>query len=322
MLVFSLFIACTTEQPVVQPDITAPEEPKPTTNTVDVTSTEYVSPLAIEDSSVTLTLPTLSISDPKENYCYFQEMPEAEIGMTGLQFSTSDKVRFITLRGVNTDSIKVQPDEWMACSTLGDDIPTVPLYEVVGVDLTKNNGQLFNGFNWYNLPDNMAFAFPGSSMWMVKVEPESSAGSALSVSIKIPTQPADTITDWAGVFEMTMGPFSKPQHTSECELPTDVSLLSVFGFSAPATGTWTVKCGEETIASLEGQAFAGGPPPLKSLDPAQKIDATTCSLVCDWDGQEGTICKASMVVSPLKDYIQCIEKADKPENPNIQEPTE
>ena len=80
--------------------------------------------------------------------------------MTGLQFFTGNKVDFISVKeGFGQTRLRQKGvDGWTVMEFAGDGT-TVPLYEVVGVDLADSNGELFDGFHWIALPDKAAFKF-------------------------------------------------------------------------------------------------------------------------------------------------------------------
>ena len=56
----------------------------------------------------------------------------------------------------------------MDCDEFAGDGTTVPLYEVVGVDLADSNGELFDGFHWIGF-DKTA-KFPVTDLWLFEVE--------------------------------------------------------------------------------------------------------------------------------------------------------
>jgi len=308
-MLFSIFIvtACTSQETEVKP---ISEEAPSNKSKAEVSSkgdTKGVaSNLSIKEGTIDIRLPSPKVESGVEKYCYFQEMPTLDVGMTSLQFNASDDVRFIRMQGVQADTVNVAPNQWMNCAELGDGVSTVPIYEVVGVDLSQSAGTLFKGFKWFELPEQTAFAFPGAELWMFEVQIKEGSAQDIKITTTVSTTPRSSVTDWAGVFEITMETPTEGVYKSDCTLPQNLNVLSAFGHSEPMEGTWTVSCADEEIFTVDSKKFALDVPPLKSFEtPKEVLAGSTCTLKCDWDGDQGEICVASLVATSLEGPMIC-----------------
>jgi|GEM_PF-4514447 len=308
-MLFSIFIvtACTSQETEVKPISEEAPSNKPKAEVPSKDDTKGVaSNLSIKEGTIDIRLPSPKVEAGVEKYCYFQEMPTLDVGMTSLQFNASDDVRFIRMQGVQSDTVNVAPNQWMNCAELGDGVSTVPIYEVVGVDLSQSAGTLFKGFNWFELPENTAFAFPGAELWMFEVQLQEGSAQDIKITTTVSTTPRSSVKDWAGVFEITMETPTEGVYQSDCTLPQNLNVLSAFGHSEPMQGTWTVSCADEEIFTVDSKNFALDVPPLKSFDtPKEVLAGSTCTLKCDWDGDQGEICVASLVATSLEGPMIC-----------------
>lgn len=306
-----IFASCTsqdTPSSTVSKEIqpTQPTQPKTASSASEDLSKGVAGNLNITEQSVEIRLPAPKVEDGVQKYCYFQEMPTLEVGMTSLQFDASDGVQFIRMQGVQSDTVNVPVNQWMNCAELGSGVSTVPIYEVVGVDLSKSEGTLFKGFKWFELPEDTAFAFPGAELWMFEVQLQEGGSQNLDITAIVSTTPKSSVTDWAGVFEITMGVLAEGVYESECTLPQNLNILSAFGHSEPMHGSWEVSCGGEEIFTVDSKDFALDVPPLKNLDmPKEVLAGSTCTLKCDWEGDKGSICVASLVATSLRVPMIC-----------------
>ena len=266
--------------------------------------------ITVTENQIAVQLPDL-IPEGARSYCFIQAMPDAavdaslDVGMVGLSFQSSAPVKFIRLRGLTENGFN--PNVWTPCEQLGGS-ETIPIYEVTGVDLGQVKDNLFNGFNWFSLPQNVAFGFPGQKLWYFEVlVDESSRGAPISISTQISTISAAQVDKWAGVIDISkMQTDNGSKHYSMCSFEEDFSILSVFGHSEPTQGTWTVECAEQELSSLDAALFQNEIPPLKNFDTPINVKAgEACSLMCDWQNGNGEICLASLVVMPLKRSIVC-----------------
>jgi hypothetical protein len=264
--------------------------------------------LNITDQQVQIRLPMLKTQEGVGKYCYLQEMPNLDVGMTGLQFEAGEGVQFIRLQGVRSGTTNATTGKWSSCADLGEGIGTVALYEVVGVDLAESAGKLFNGFNWFSLPDQTAFGFPGSDIWLFEVQVQDGTRGDIEITTSVATAPKGGVEQWASVFEINMESTVAGAYESKCTLPQDLNVLSVFGHSEPTTGTWNVSCGDEELFAVQSEKFAGDVPPLKSFEiPKSIASGTTCTLKCDWGDESGQICLASLVATSMEKPMTCVD---------------
>lgn len=271
------------------------------------TGTQY---LETTETGVRIRLPALNAKAGITKYCFFQSMPESESGMTSLSFETSKDVQFVRLQGVSSKTVTDNLNQWMDCSKISGGVSTKSIYEMVGIDLSKATPEtLFNGFEWFALPQQMAFGFPGTDLWFYEVQVSGDNDlENLSVVTNVTTKPKNEVERWAGVIDIAMEGASKASFETGCSLPQDIEVLSVFGHSEPTKGTWSVQCGEEELFALEASLFAKDTPPLQNFDKPKGVTAgTKCTLSCDWDGDEGQICIASLVASPIESPIRCVD---------------
>ena len=113
----------------------------PLTPRVRTQSSGAVDNVKVTDQSVQVKLPALKTQSGVGTYCYLQEMPTTlDVGMTGLQFYADDSIDFISVKGVRPETTTAAKGQWNTCSDFGRDDSTVPLYEVVGVDLADSDG--------------------------------------------------------------------------------------------------------------------------------------------------------------------------------------
>lgn len=315
MLSFILLTACKVEKPentTVSASVQT-EAPKTQSPSPEVTTKGVANNLNITEQSIEIRLPNPKVEQGVSKYCYFQEMPTLEVGMTGLKFDANEGVRFIRMQGVQADTANVKTNQWMKCSELGEGVSTIPIYEVVGVDLSQSEGTLFKGFNWFSLPESTAFAFPGAELWMFEVDLNDGVSENVSITATVSTTPKESIKEWAGVFEMTMEKKAEGKYEAQCTLPQDLNLLSAFGHSEPSVGSWSVTCGEEEIFGVDAKQFASDVPPLKSFEQPKGVPSgTICSLSCDWGEDNGSICVASLVATSLEGPMTCVDGTIKP----------
>ena len=304
-----IFTSCTSQETESIPvaEVVQTNKPKPEVPSEGDTK-GVAGNLDITDGSIEIRLPSPKVKSEIQKYCYFQEMPTLDVGMTSLQFNASEDVKFIRMQGVESDTVNVAPNQWMDCAELGAGVSTVPIYEVVGVDLSQSAGRLFKGFKWFELPEKTAFAFPGAELWMFEVQLQEDSAQDIKITTTVSTIPKSTVTNWAGVFEITMETPTEGVYTSDCILPQDLNILSAFGHSEPMQGTWTVSCGDDDIFTVDAKEFALDVPPLKSFDtPKEVLAESTCTLKCDWDGDKGEICLASLVATSLERPMICVD---------------
>lgn len=316
-MLFSLLLltACKVDRPdrtTVSADVqTTPpkQQPGPVNSPSENTSASAVDNVKVTDQSVVVKLPALKTQSGVGTYCYLQEMPTTlDVGMTGLQFYAPDSIDFISIKGVRPESTTAEKGQWSNCSEFGRDDSTVPLYEVVGVELADSEGKLFNGFNWISLPEKTAFSFPGTDLWLVEVQVPGGSQNNLDISLSVSTTPKAGVEQWAGIFEFKMESLAEGSYESTCTLPEDLNILSVFGHSEPSTGTWAVTCGKEDIFSVDAEQFAGDIPPLKNFATPKSIESgTTCSIGCDWGDTTGQMCEAIVVATSIESPIVCVD---------------
>lgn len=323
---FILFAACSNDQPentTVSADVQSQEpsskstSPKPAVNTAlaptlsksEAAPKEPAKNIQVTDHAVQIQLPVLPTQTGVGTYCYLQEMPSLDVGMTGLKFAAGDSVEFISIKGLDPAMTKAETGVWSGCSDFGPGVATVPLYEVVGVDLASSEGNLFSGFNWFSLPDKTALGFPGASLWLFKVQVQDGSKGEIDISTSVSTMAADTVEQWASVFEISMETMVTGEFESKCTVPQDIELLSAFGHSEPTRGTWSVHCGEEEIFAVDAAKFGSDIPPLKTFKAAKSITAgTDCTLKCAWDeSTQGQMCEAFMVATGLEKPLVCLD---------------
>ena len=266
--------------------------------------------LETTETGVRVRLPALNAKSGVTKYCFFQSMSASESGMTGLSFETSKDVQFVRLQGVSSQTVTANVNQWLDCAKIDGGVSTQSIYEMVGIDLDKATPEtLFNGFEWFSLPQQMAFAFPGTDLWFYEVQLSGSSDlENVSVVTNVSTKPKNEIERWAGVMDIAMEGSSSSVFETGCSLPQDIEVLSVFGHSEPTKGTWRVQCGEEEMFAVESSLFAKDTPPLKNFEQPKGVTAgTKCTLSCDWDGDEGQICIASLVASPIESPIRCVD---------------
>lgn len=266
--------------------------------------------LEITETGVRVRLPALNAQQGTSKYCFFQAMPNMDVGMTGISFETGNAVQFVRLQGVSSQTVNVNINKWVDCATLGTGIPTKSVYEMVGIDLnTATPKTLFNGFEWFSLPEQMAFGFPGADLWLYEVTlSDSSELENIAVNTNVSTKPTTEIERWAGVIDIVMEGTGSNTFETGCEFSKDLEILSIFGHSRPNKGTWSVQCGEDEIFAVESSLFAKDIPPLKNFETPKGISAgTKCSLKCDWDGDTGTICLASLVATSIEKPTRCVD---------------
>ena len=313
-----LFTACKVDRPektTVSADVQTQPSQQPQNQSK--TSSEKSSPtkdglanVNISSEAVQIQLPSLTPQTGTGQYCYLQEMPTtADVGMTGLQFFAGNKVDFISVKGVRADSTQAERGRWMDCGEFAGEDTTVPLYEVVGVDLADSNGELFDGFHWIALPDKTAFKFPVTDLWLFEVQVPGNIQDKFDVSVSVSTMPKAAVEQWAGILEFKMGSFQKGTYESTCTLPEALNVLSVFGHSEPAVGTWELSCGDDKLLSVDSEKFAGDIPPLANFKTPKSIEAgSTCSIACDWgDKTTGQMCEGVVVVTSIDSPMACID---------------
>ena len=318
-----LFTACSGDQPentTVSADVQSQApSPKAAQPAIDNASTpsqsntiaapkEPAKNIRVTDQAVQIQLPALKTKGGVGTYCYLQEMPDLDVGMTGLKFAAGESVEFIWIKGLDPAMTKAEQGTWTDCSSFGPGAATVPLYEVVGVDLASSEGNLFSGFNWFSLPDKTAFGFPGASLWLFQVEIQNGTKGDLDISTSVSTTPKSSVEQWASVFEISMEEMVVSDFESKCTVPQDINILSAFGHSEPTQGTWSVQCGEEEVFAVDAKAFDGDIPPLKTFKTAKSVTAgTDCTLKCSWGDAPGQMCEALMVATDLEKPIVCID---------------
>lgn len=264
--------------------------------------------IQVTDQAVQIQLPALKIESGVGTYCYLQEMPDLDVGMTGLKFAAGESVEFISIRGLDPAMTKVETGTWSSCGSFGPGVATVPLYEVVGVDLASSDGNLFSGFNWFSLPEKTAFAFPGTSLWLFEVQIQDGTKGELDISTSVSTAPKSSVEQWASVFEISMEAMVVADFESKCTVPQDINILSAFGHSEPTQGTWDVHCGKDEIFAVDAKEFDGDIPPLKTFKTAKSVEAgTDCTLKCSWGDSPGQMCEAFMVATSLEKPLVCID---------------
>ena len=139
-----LFTACKVDRPE-QTTVSADVQTQPSQQPQNQSKTPSEKPsptkdglanVNISNEAVQIQLPSLTPQAGSGQYCYLQEMPTtADVGMTGLQFFAGNKVDFISVKGVRADQTQAERGRWMDCGEFAGEGTTVPLYEVVGVDL-------------------------------------------------------------------------------------------------------------------------------------------------------------------------------------------
>ena len=316
-MLFSLIFltACKVDRPertTVSADVqtTSPkQQPGPVKSPNEKQSTESVDNVKVEDRSIQVKLPALKTQSGVGTYCYLQEMPTTlDVGMKGLQFYADDGIDFISIKGVQPETTTAEKGQWSNCSDFGRADSTVPLYEVVGVDLADSEGMLFNGFNWIALPDKTAFSFPGTDLWLVEVQVPDGAKNSLDISLAVSTTPKADVEHWAGILEFKMESLAEGSYESTCTIPTSLNILSVFGHSEPTTGTWALSCGKEEIFAVDAKKFAGDIPPLKNFPSPELVESgTSCSIACDWGDATGQMCEAIVVATSIESPIICVD---------------
>jgi len=324
LLSLILFTACSGEQSentTVSADVqsqaptpkSAPAKPAVNTSSAQAPSNttapkEPAKNIQVTDQAVQIQLPALKTESGVGTYCYLQEMPSLDVGMTGLKFAAGESVEFIAIRGLDPAMTKAETGTWSNCGSFGPGVATVPVYEVVGVDLASSDGNLFSGFNWFSLPDKTAFAFPGASLWLFEVQVQDGSKGDLEISTTIATAPNKSVDQWASVFEISMEAMVVADFESKCTVPQDINILSAFGHSEPTQGTWDVQCGEEKIFAVDAKEFDGDIPPLKTFKTAKSVEAgTDCTLKCSWGDAPGQMCEAFMVATSLEKPLVCID---------------
>ena len=312
-----LFLACSVDGPEsttttpVTGTIQSPQQdsPKSAEQSGPDTNGSSAKNLEITESGLRVRLPALNSKSGVSKYCFLQQMPDLDIGMTSLSFETSAGVQFVRLQGISPQAVSADTNKWMDCSVLGDNLATKSIYEMVGIDLEKATSEtLFNGFQWFVLPESMAFGFPGTELWYYEVQlDEGSDLKDVSVITNVSTKPQTEVERWAGVIDIAMEDGDGDTFEAGCSFPKDIEVLSVFGHSEPTKGTWTVQCGDQEMFSVESKLFAKDIPPLKSFETPKGIaSGTKCTLKCDWDGDVGEICIASLVAAPIEEPIRCV----------------
>ena len=313
-----LFIACKVDRPektTVSADVQTqpsqqPQQQSKTPSEKPSPSIDGMANINISSETVQIQLPALTPQTGSGKYCYLQEMPmDLDVGMTGLQFFAGNKVDFISIKGIRSDDTNAERNRWSDCSDFGRESGTVPLYEVVGVELADSNGALFDGFHWISLPENTAFNFPVTDLWLFEVQAPMDMQAKIDIDATVSTMPKAAVEEWAGVFEFKMGSFQKGTYESKCTLPNALNILSIFGHSEPSVGTWEFVCGEESLFSVESEKFASDIPPLQNFTKPKSIDAgTKCSIACSWgDETLGQMCEGIVVVTSIDDPMACID---------------
>ena len=220
--------------------------------------------------------------------------------MTSLSFETSKDVQFVRLQGVSSKTVTDNLNQWMDCSKISGGVSTKSIYEMVGIDLSKATPEtLFNGFEWFALPQQMAFGFPGTDLWFYEVQVSGDNDlENLSVVTNVTTKPKNEVERWAGVIDIAMEGASKASFETGCSLPQDIE-VSRFGHSEPTKGTWRFSVAKKNCLRWKPVCSQKIPLHCRTL-----ISQVSCrykiALSCDWDGDEGQICIASLEASPLK----------------------
>jgi hypothetical protein len=258
----------------------------------------------VTDSGLVLSLPRIDKATSTK-LCFLQEMPEQEVGITGVTYKTKgDGLQLIRLRMIENASRK-NIGKWLDCETLGDGYFTKPVIEITGVDLENTKEPPFNGLNWVNLPEGIAFPYP-SEVWLFEAW-ISEGTSDIDISVAIDTTPIADVKHFAGVVEMDLGtPSSDAKQSFTCPWAEEVNVVSVMGYAAPGQGTFTVSCDGKEIYSVDSAKFSSDPPPVGNFPAPVKI-SESCTVTCDWEEEAGTICTASIVAYPLPTSQICID---------------
>lgn len=255
------------------------------------------------DKGLSLILPRIDKATSTK-LCFLQEMPELEVGITGVTYKTKGNgLQLIRLRMIENASNK-NMGQWLDCETFGSEYFSKPVIEITGVDLENTKEDPFNGLNWVNLPEGVAFSYP-SEVWLF----EAWLGEGLSnidISVAIDTIPSGDVKHFAGVVEMDLGvPSSSAKQSFTCPWSEEVNIVSVMGFAAPAEGTFTVSCDGKDVYSVDSAKFSSDPPPLGNFPEAIK-STESCTVTCDWEEEAGSICTASVVAYPLTKSKICV----------------
>ena len=313
-----LFTACKVDRPektTVSADVQTAARQKPqnqpkTEMEQPSPSTDGMANVNIGSDSVQIQLPSLTPQSGSGRYCYLQEMPTTlDVGMSGLKFKTDNQVDFVSIKGIRSDDTNAERGRWSDCSDFGRGSDAVPLYEVVGVDLAESNGALFDGFNWISLPENTAFSFPVTDLWIFEVQAPKDEQAKIDVLTTVSTIPKATVEAWAGVIEYKMGSFQKGTYESKCTFPNSLNILSIFGHSEPSIGTWDFSCGGKELFSVQSEKFTSDIPPLKNFTSPKSLEAgTDCTVACSWgDEKFGQMCEAIVVVTSIDAPMACID---------------
>lgn len=304
MMILWLF-ACVPEDP--RPDIEGQNNPKvqeePITDIQETPKGQDVSAVQVSDTGMELKLPPIESGRAMGKQCFLQEMPEVEVGITGLTYQSRGKgLDVIRVRVVENASGK-NLGQWMDCETLGSGYFSKPVVELAGVDLRTSKKKVFNGMNWVNLPEGIAFSYP-AGVWLFETW-LADAAKDVNISMSLDTIPTDKVKHFAGVIEMDMGPSSEePRQSITCPWEKEVNIVTILGYADPNFGTFSVSCDEKELYSVDSKEFASKLPPIKNF--SEPVSASQdCTVVCDWKTETGSICTASVVAYPLEKSAIC-----------------
>ena len=161
-------------------------------DTLDSSKTKEESIVArVENSTIALTLPTIEEGAKKGKQCFLQEMSPRNVGITGVTYQTKgDGLQLIRLRMVE-ESLGKDLNTWLDCETLGTGYFSKPVVEIAGVDVQNSKEAPFNGMNWVNLPEGIAFSYP-EGIWLFETWLEDDAKD-IDISISIDTIPIENV---------------------------------------------------------------------------------------------------------------------------------
>ena len=257
----------------------------------------------ITDKGLSLSLPRIDKATSTK-LCFLQEMPELEVGITGMTYKTKGNgLQLIRLRMIENASNK-NMGQWLDCETFGSGYFSKPMIEITGVDSENMKEDPFNGLNWVNLPEGVAFSYP-SEVWLFEAWLDEGI-SNIDISATIDTIPSADVKHFAGVVEMDLGaPSSSAKQSFTCPWSEEVNIVSVMGFAAHTDGTFSVFCDGKEIYSVDSANFSSDLPPLGNFSVAIK-SAESCTVTCDWEEEAGSICTASVVAYPLTKSQICV----------------
>jgi len=298
-------LACVPDDP--RPEVEGQNNPERKEVINDVQETpkgQDVTAVQVSETGINLKLPPTESGKAKGKQCFLQEMPKADVGITGVKYQTKGKgLQLIRLRMIeNSDGKNI--GQWVDCESLGTGYFSKPVIEIAGVDLENTKEDPFNGMDWVNLPEGVAFTYP-ANVWVFEAWLGDDA-KEVEISIAIDTIPVDKGKHFAGVVEMDLGAASgDPKQSFTCPWEKEVNIVSVLGYASPSSGSFSVSCDEKEVYSVDSKKFASDPPPVGNF-PEPVAVSEACTVTCDWKTETGAICTASVVAYPLEKSAICV----------------